>query len=123
MSELFELLVRGVAYVVVFLAVVGLAACVWWGVHLVCGAVAQALGRAERCAAVEARRGGDSHDGHPAHPFNPWSRRREAACRTLDHLGYTWEGGELWKPPLGPLPPRFTNDARRGTVAPIDKES
>jgi hypothetical protein len=27
-----------------------------------------------------------------------------AARRTLEQLGYTWHGGELWKPPLGPFP-------------------
>jgi len=27
-----------------------------------------------------------------------------AACRTLEHSGYTYHGGELWKPPLGSCP-------------------
>lgn len=30
--------------------------------------------------------------------------RTNAAARTLERMGYTWEGGELWKPPLGPRP-------------------
>jgi hypothetical protein len=29
------------------------------------------------------------------------ARRRDAAEATLTHLGYSWVGGELWKPPLG----------------------
>lgn len=31
-----------------------------------------------------------------------------AAVKTLNRLGYTWRGGELWAPPLGPIPDRFT---------------
>lgn len=31
-------------------------------------------------------------------------RRAAAAVATLRQLGYTWEGGELWKPPIGPAP-------------------
>ena len=27
-----------------------------------------------------------------------------AAVRTLTYWGYTWCGGELWKPPVGPIP-------------------
>ena len=30
--------------------------------------------------------------------------RRAAAEATLNFLGYTYHGGELWKPPLGPVP-------------------
>ncbi len=29
-------------------------------------------------------------------------RQRLAAVRTMEALGYTYEGGERWKPPLGP---------------------
>jgi hypothetical protein len=29
----------------------------------------------------------------------------QAAVRTLRALRYTWEGGEVWRPPLGPVPP------------------
>jgi hypothetical protein len=29
--------------------------------------------------------------------------RMEAAIRTLTYLGYTYHGGEQWKPPLGTL--------------------
>ena len=28
----------------------------------------------------------------------------KAAVATLEHLGYTYHGGEMWKPPLGPAP-------------------
>ena len=31
----------------------------------------------------------------------PREQRWKAAQRTLEHLGYTYHGGELWKPPLG----------------------
>jgi hypothetical protein len=29
---------------------------------------------------------------------------KQAALKTLQRLGYTYNGGELWKPPLGPVP-------------------
>jgi hypothetical protein len=32
------------------------------------------------------------------------SSTSEAAVRTLESLGYTYHGGELWKPPLGNCP-------------------
>lgn len=32
-----------------------------------------------------------------------------AALATLKHLGYTYHGGEQWKPPLG-SPPKFDGD-------------
>lgn len=28
----------------------------------------------------------------------------DAAVKTLENLGYTYHGGEVWKPPLGPKP-------------------
>lgn len=31
--------------------------------------------------------------------------RGHAAIRTLEKLGYSWHGGELWKPPLGRVLP------------------
>jgi hypothetical protein len=31
-----------------------------------------------------------------------------SAIRTLQKLGYTWRGGELWAPPLGSIPKRFS---------------
>ena len=34
------------------------------------------------------------------------TRAQEAAFKTLDSLGYTYKGGELWQPPLG-KPPNF----------------
>ena len=33
--------------------------------------------------------------------------KADAACATLQRLGYTYHGGEQWKPPLG-TPPDFT---------------
>lgn len=33
-----------------------------------------------------------------------FDRERLAAVRTLQSLGYTYHGGEGWKPPLGPPP-------------------
>ena len=32
-----------------------------------------------------------------------------AAVATLNHLGYTWQGGKQWKPPVG-LPPSINDD-------------
>lgn len=29
------------------------------------------------------------------------TNEEKAAVKTLKHLGYTYHGGELWKPPLG----------------------
>lgn len=34
----------------------------------------------------------------------PTLKELSSAVTTLDRLGYTYEGGELWKPPLGPKP-------------------
>ena len=31
-------------------------------------------------------------------------QQRSAAIKTLEFLGYTYHGGEQWKPPLGKLP-------------------
>jgi hypothetical protein len=36
-------------------------------------------------------------------------KSQRAAVYTLNILGYTWQGGELWMPPLGPAP-RFDPD-------------
>lgn len=33
--------------------------------------------------------------------------RGAAAVRTLENLGYTYHGGELWEPPIGEVPERF----------------
>ena len=40
----------------------------------------------------------DGFDSHPAAPVQP---AETSAERTLQHLGYTDNGGEFWKPPLG----------------------
>jgi hypothetical protein len=37
--------------------------------------------------------------------------KRKAAVATLEHRGFTWHGGDLWKPPLG-LPPEFVSNDR-----------
>lgn len=37
-----------------------------------------------------------------------------AAIRTLQGLGYTYHGGEQWKPPTGEKPDFAAIDARRG---------
>jgi hypothetical protein len=37
--------------------------------------------------------------------------KRKAAVATLEHHGFTWRGGEQWKPPLG-LPPAFVSNDR-----------
>ena len=34
------------------------------------------------------------------------TRAMEAAVKTLENKGYTYHGGEIWKPPLG-KPPNF----------------
>lgn len=36
------------------------------------------------------------------------SQESSAAIKTLSRLGFTWRGGELWAPPLGPIPERFS---------------
>lgn len=41
-------------------------------------------------------------------------QREQAAARTLEGLGFTHEGAELWKPPLGPAPDFEAADRRRG---------
>lgn len=43
----------------------------------------------------------------------------DAAIRTLAHLGYTWEGGVQWKPPLGSRPPSAT--VSRATLARLSR--
>lgn len=39
--------------------------------------------------------------------------REVAAVNTLLQLGYTWEGGVHWKPPLGPRPMQVAVEAAR----------
>jgi hypothetical protein len=38
-------------------------------------------------------------------------QQSKAAVATLEHHGFTWQGGEQWKPPLG-LPPAFVSNDR-----------
>lgn len=42
--------------------------------------------------------------------------RLKAAARTLEMLGYVWNGGELWKPPLGP---RRGGSSLRDRIGPV----
>jgi hypothetical protein len=39
-----------------------------------------------------------------------------SAVRTLLHLGYTFHGGEQWKPPIGKKPSWFDADNAKGQV-------
>lgn len=41
------------------------------------------------------------------------SSKAVSAVRTLEHLKYTWEGGEQWKPPIG-QPPSYITRTRIG---------
>lgn len=41
--------------------------------------------------------------GYPPLSLAPL-RETEAAIETLENLGYTYNGGQLWRPPLGPKP-------------------
>jgi len=36
----------------------------------------------------------------PLRPKRKTKAERKAAIKTLQHLGYTYKGGELWKPPI-----------------------
>lgn len=38
------------------------------------------------------------------HKFTNDEAKKIAAFETLQSLGYTWQGGQLWKPPLGQPP-------------------
>ncbi|WP_063664506.1 hypothetical protein [Comamonas thiooxydans] len=48
------------------------------------------------------------------------ARRLQAAERTLLGRGYTYHGGELWKPPLGKAPDFDRNDRNAALLAEID---
>lgn len=39
-----------------------------------------------------------------------------AARRTLERMGYTYHGGEAWKPPLGPAPNFNLLDEKNGEI-------
>lgn len=41
---------------------------------------------------------------------------RISAVRTLENMGYTWNGGELWKPPLGKPPAYITGEPAPGVA-------
>lgn len=44
------------------------------------------------------------------HKFTNDAAKKEAAFKTLQDLGYTYHGGEMWKPPLGQPPAYITWD-------------
>lgn len=44
----------------------------------------------------------------------------DAAIKTLQHLGYTYHGGELWKPPLGNKTPDDTEARVQRVMAAAD---
>ncbi|SFB20157.1 hypothetical protein [Azotobacter beijerinckii] len=48
-------------------------------------------------------------------------RERNAARATLEQLGYTYHGGEQWKPPLGPRPNFDLLDLRDRTIAQLEQ--
>jgi hypothetical protein len=41
-----------------------------------------------------------------------------AAIKTLEHLGYTYHGGELWKPPLGKPRPSLPDEITDNSESP-----
>ena len=43
----------------------------------------------------------DSNDTEPVVTLSMSIRRARAAIQTCESLGYTFEGGEMWEPPLG----------------------
>lgn len=46
-----------------------------------------------------------------AHSGYVWPRTKEsAAVETLESKGYTWNGGQLWKPPIGNAPAYIAGD-------------
>lgn len=54
---------------------------------------------------------GEEHSGYV------WPRTKEgAAVETLESKGYTWHGGELWKPPLGKAPAYITGEQTRSEL-------
>lgn len=60
-------------------------------------------------AILEARQVKDPHDKRtlelPGHQAPRELERAAAAIATLERMGYTYHGAELWKPPLGRRPP------------------
>ncbi len=53
----------------------------------------------------------DKHSGYV------WPRTKEsAAVETLESKGYTWHGGELWKPPLGKAPAYITGETQNSDL-------
>jgi len=52
-------------------------------------------------------------------------QKQIAAGKTLEKLGYTWQGGELWKPPLGanPLPLLTRIDQLQAEVEALRKDA
>lgn len=59
-------------------------------------------------------------------PLRAENEAAQSAVKTLEQLGYTYHGGELWKPPLGKAPDfslidslRAENEALRKEIAEI----
>lgn len=48
--------------------------------------------------------------------------KTDAAVATLEHLGYTHEGGNLWKPPLGKAPDFNMLDSLRARAASLEDQ-
>lgn len=48
--------------------------------------------------------------------------KTDAAVATLEHLGYTHEGGSLWKPPLGKAPDFNMLDSLRARAASLEDQ-
>ena len=42
--------------------------------------------------------------------LEPTMAKESSAIKTLESKGYTYHGGEYWKPPLGPIPDYIKND-------------
>ncbi len=48
--------------------------------------------------------------------------KHTAAVSTLEHLGYTYCGGEQWKPPLGQAPDFGLVNAQRARIAELEAD-
>ena len=55
--------------------------------------------------------------------IDPTSPEMVAAKKTLESLGYTWEGGEVWKPPLGKAPEYITGKQSDRNYSDADKQA
>lgn len=87
-----------------------------------CGKVDSAIISAMRDYATEAVR-----RDRASRPVEALDRAEVfAAIKTLQGLGYTWNGGELWRPPLGKAKPMTDADGWiewKGGPRPVDPET